>query len=526
MLLAFLIFRNGDDYMSNYRIFLNTLIIFLVVLFLPFVFSPIEASAAQPITIIVNGRHLESDVAPISRNGRVFVPAKAIARAFSMDIRFFPEYNALALWNNNISISLNIGHDKALLSNAGRNMREASLGAPVFVHNGRSMLPLRFIAETFGVSVTWVAKDRTVIISSPRPALPVKGTAYLPSAQLNPERRRMTPEEVIALVEPATVQIQLHPYEDILRGSGFIIASNGLVLTNAHVVRGIGQIYVALKTGERFPAQIVKINNRSDLALLRIMSGIERTFPYIRHRAYQSAVFVGDTIISFGNPGGKRWFISQGVVTRILDMTLAPAWTKDYPLIIHNAYTDSGSSGGVIVNLYGEWIGVNALTGVDEELSFAVPADFFYELLDGNYFGLNCDWENYWTEYFIWQKELKRAENSFDKGLNAPSGSQEQANAWREALAITENIRFFPQGFAPLSPELFHLPRLFIAIIEARIAYYSYHVNTLKGRVIWAQEERNRLWNNIELAINEYNIEFQRVSALVGNNGAYKAVLP
>jgi len=328
--------------MSNYRIFLNTLIIFLVVLFLPFVFSPIKASAAQPITIIVNGRHLESDVAPISRNGRVFVPAKAIARAFSMDIRFFPEYNALALWNNNISISLNIGHDKALLSNAGRNMREASLSAPVFVHNGRSMLPLRFIAETFGVSVTWVAKDRTVIISSPRPALPVKGTAYLPSAQLNPERRRMTPEEVIALVEPATVQIQLHLYEDILRGSGFIIASNGLVLTNAHVVRGIGQIYVALKTGERFPAQIVKINNRSDLALLRIMSGIERTFPYIRHRAYQSAVFVGDTIISFGNPGGKRWFISQGVVTRILDMTLAPAWTKDYPLIIHNAYTDSG----------------------------------------------------------------------------------------------------------------------------------------------------------------------------------------
>jgi len=336
----------------------------------------------------------------------------------------------------------------------------------------------------------------------------------------------MTPEEVIALVEPATVQIQIHSYMDVLRGSGFLISSNGLVLTNAHVARGVENLYVVLKNGERFSAQIVKINNRSDLALLRIKSDIERTFPYIRHRAYQSAVFAGDAVISFGNPGSKRWFISQGVVTRILDMTLAPAWTKDYPLIIHNAYTDVGSSGGVVVNLYGEWIGVNALTGVDEELGFAVPADFFYELLDGNYFGLNCDWESYWTERFTWQGELKRARDSFDKGLNAPKGSQEQANAWREALAIAENIRYFPQGFAPLYPELFHLPRLFIAIIEARIAYYSYHVNTLEGRVIWAQEERNRLWNNIDLAVNEYNREFQRVSLLVDNQSAYKAALP
>jgi len=517
--------------MLNYRVFLNrinfnTRIVLFVVLFLSFMFFPTEVSATRPIAIIVNGRHLETDIDPVLRNGRVFVPAKAIARAFSMDIRFFPEYNALALWNNNISISLNIGHDKALLSNAGRNTREASLGAPVFVHNGRSMLPLRFIAETFGVSVTWVAESRTVIISSPRPALPVKGTAYLPSAQLNPERRRMTPEEVIALVEPATVQIQIHSYMDVLRGSGFLISSNGLVLTNAHVARGVENLYVVLKNGERFSAQIVKINNRSDLALLRIISDTGRTFPYIRHRAYQSAVFVGDTVISFGNPGSKRWFISQGVVTSILDMTLAPAWTKDYPLIVHNAYTDVGSSGGVVVNLYGEWVGVNALTGVNEELGFAVPADFFYELLDGNYFGLNCDWESYWTEHFTWQRELKRARDSFDKELNAPSGSQEQANAWREALAIAENIRFFPQGFAPLFPELFHLPRLFIAIIDARIAYYSYHINTLEGRVIWAHDERNRLWNNIELAINEYNIEFQRVSLLVGNNSAYKAVLP
>jgi len=108
MFLAFLIFRNGDDYMLNYRVFLNrnsfiTFLVLFVVLFLSLIIFPIEVSATQPISIVVNGRYLETDVAPVLRNDRVFVPARAIANAFSMDMRFFPEYRAVALWNNTLS---------------------------------------------------------------------------------------------------------------------------------------------------------------------------------------------------------------------------------------------------------------------------------------------------------------------------------------------------------------------------------------------------------------------------------------
>jgi len=509
--------------MFNYKFFS----LFILLLMLSFVFLPIEVSASQPIRIIFNDRHFDTDVPPVSRNGIAFIPAKAVARAFGMDIRFFPKYNSLSLWNNNIAITVFPRHDTVFLSNiADGSNKEIRLTAPVFIYRGRTMIPLRFVAEIFDLSVSWLSASRTIIMSSPRPALPSRGTAYLPPAQPNLERRRMTSEEVTTLVEPATVQIQLHMHKDILRGSGFIIASNGLVLTNAHVVRGVENLYIKLKTGERFPAQIIKINNRSDLALLRIVDDTGRTFPYIRHRAYQSSVFTGDTVISFGNPGSHRWFVSEGVVTRISGLNLAPAWAKDYPLIIHNAYTDTGSSGGVLVNLYGEWIGVNALTAVNEELGYAVPADFFYELLEGNYFGLNCDWESLWTESFMWTREVKRSKDAFDKGLNASNGSQEQANAWRESLAIIENIRFFPSMYVSLFPELFHLPRLFVSAIDARIVYYSYHINTLEGRAVWKQDERDRLWNNIELAVNEYNKEFHRVSLLVGNQSAYKAELP
>ena len=506
----------------NFRV----LLIFFIILTLLFASTPVEANASRPIAIIFNGRQLEAGTNPVSQNGRVFIPANTVARMFGMDIKFFSRQNGLALWNNLFVISLVVGHNEALLSNSQGIIRVVPLGSPVFIHSGRSMVPLRLVAEAFGVSITWVARDRTIIISSPPPVMPIRGTTHLPATQLNSNRRRMTPEEVIALIEPATVQIQTHPYENILRGSGFLIAPKGLVLTNAHVVRGVRDLFVVLRDGKRFRAQIVKINNRNDLALLRVINDSESVFPYIRHRAYRSAVFSGDSVISFGNPGNKRWFISEGTVTRVSDITLAPAWTKAYPLITHNAYTDRGSSGGVLVNLYGEWIGVNSLTAVHEELGYAVPADFLYELLGGGYYGLNCDWESYWTEYFIWQNELKKAAEIFSNGLNAPNGSQERSDNWRRALAITENARFFPLGFTPLFLELFHLPRLFITVIDARIAYYAYHVNTLDGRAVWTQAERDRLWNNVELAISEYNAELQRVSALVGNSSPYKTILP
>jgi len=505
---------------------LHTTLIFFIVLLLSFVVSPIEVSANQPIRIYVNDRHLETDVAPILRNNRVFIPARAVANALNMSIRFSPEHRSLALWNNTLSISLHIGHDIVALMNPNGDMREMSLGTSVFIYHGRTMIPLRFVAENFGISVEWKAESRAIVISTPRPALPVRGTAYLPPTQPNPERRRMTREEVVALIEPATVQIQTLAHTESLRGSGFLVSPNGLVLTNAHVARGVQDLFVVFKTGERFPAQIIKINNMSDLALLRIITDTSLTFPYIKHRIYRSAVFAGDRVLSFGNPGSKRWFVSEGAVYRNADMTLAPAWTKDYSLIWHNAYTDVGSSGGAVVNFYGELIGVNALTAVYEEMGMAVPTDYLYELLDGAYFSLRCDWESYWTEMFRWQIEITRAKEAFGEGQTAQKGSADQANAWRKALAIMENIRILALNHATLFPELFHLPRLYVEKIDAKTAYYSYHVNTLDGRVFWTQEERNRLWSNVELAISEHNAEFQRVSAIIGYNNTHKAALP
>jgi len=513
--------------MFNHRT-LSSHIILISFLFLALigVFSPIRADAEQPINIIMNGRRIETDASPVLRNGRIFIPARTISGALMMNIEFNSQRQTIAIWNNHKQISFAIGSNRAFLFVFPSHGKYETilLDAPSFIHNGRTMIPLRFVSEIFGLDVSWSSETRTVTISSPRPVLPVKATAYLPPTQMNPERRKMSPEEVIALIEPATVQIQL--IQNAVRGSGFVISPEGLVITNAHVARGVKNLYVAFKNGEHFPVQLLKLNNRSDLALLRILAEPGRTFPYVKYRAYRNSVLIGDTVLSFGNPDDKQWVVSQGTVIDIFTIPLASAWTKEYPLIMHDAPTGRGSSGGILANLYGEWIGVNALGGVYEQFGFAVPMDYLYELVDGSYFNLICDWESYWTESFTWRSELLRAKKYFDKALDAQGGSQKQADAWRKSLKIVQNIRFFPSMHEPLFPELFYLPGLFVRKTDALIAYYTYHLDVLEGRMVFSQDEKNRLWDNVERAKSQYIAEHNRVRAAVDPEDTYKASLP
>jgi len=516
--------------MLNHRTLSNHIILIaFIFLALIGVFYPTRAGAEQSINVIVNGRQLISDVAPIRRHGRVFLPARAVADALMMNIKFTPETRFVSIWNDRKAVSLLIGHNEAFIFDDPFTdvYRTIPLDAPTFIHNGRTMIPLRFVSEIFAKEVSWDNINRTVIVSSPRPMLPVKATAYLPVMQTNPNRRLLSPEEVVALIEPATVQILLLPaYGQGNKGSGFVVTSNGLIMTNAHVVRGAGQIHVTFKNGERFLAEIIKLNNMSDLALLKIKNNVEHTFPYVRYRAYRSSLLAGDRVMAFGHPGGKEWYISHGAILGIQNNVLAAAWTKKYPLIHHNAYTNPGSSGGIVVNMYGEWIGTHALGGEENNQGFAVPVDYVYELLGGSYFGLACDIESYWTEYFAWESELARAEKLFEKGLRFEQGSTDQANAWKEALFIIKAIRSSHLVYAPMFPELMRIPSLFLSRVDSIIAYYTYLIDVLEGRLQWSQIERERLWNVVVIANDVYVAEFNRVRSLAGVAGIHKASLP
>ena len=497
--------------MTKYRKFLyQVLSINLAILILfGFIFST-EAYAQEPIRVVVNGRPLVMDVPPVMRNNRTFVPARFLAKALRSNIQFIPEYNTADVFNENLSITFFLGQDFATIANNRGEMRDIKLDQPAFTVNDRTMFPLRLVAEVFNVSVNWISENRTVEIKSAAPVIPASSGFSLPNNGINVERRRMTPKEVISLIEPATVQIQ--QFQDSVIGSGFVVAPTGKVITNAHVVRGKENLHVAFKNGWRYPVRLLKISNMSDLALLEIIDNSKQVFPYVRHRARLNTVFSGDTVIAFGNPSGKRWFISHGSVERFPVMHVSSGWLKNHTLIRHNGYTQPGSSGGIVVNLYGEWIGTNALAGVDVQAGFAVPVDYVYDLLSMNYFSLNCDWKSYWAEAFVWKSELERASAYFNRGLDAQNGTQEQIDAWQRVVAITENARGLAQSFNPSFPELHHLPILFVSKTDALLAYYSYIV---RNNSAWTQGRRDKLWNAVVKAKTEYDTEFKRVLSIV-----------
>ncbi len=132
-------------------------------------------------------------------------------------------------------------------------------------------------------------------------------------------------------------------------GSGSIITSDGLVLTNAHVVEGVSQVTVILADGRRVPGDVIAFgDNGLDLAAVQIRG--ERNLPTIT-LASRGSVRVGQRAFAIGNPFGQfQGTFTDGIVSRI---------DSDRGLIQTNAAINPGNSGGPLLNSQGEMIGVN-----------------------------------------------------------------------------------------------------------------------------------------------------------------------
>jgi serine protease Do len=165
---------------------------------------------------------------------------------------------------------------------------------------------------------------------------------------------------------------QQQPEEETPRGvgSGFIISPDGFVLTNAHVVEGADEVYVTLTDKREFKAKIIGSDKRSDVALVKIEgSNLPRlTF------GDSNKVRVGEWVIAIGSPFGLENTVTAGIISaKARD-------TGDYlPLIQTDVAVNPGNSGGPLINMRGEVIGINSQiysrSGGYMGISFAVPID-------------------------------------------------------------------------------------------------------------------------------------------------------
>ena len=156
------------------------------------------------------------------------------------------------------------------------------------------------------------------------------------------------------------------------QGSGFIF-SDGLIMTNAHVVNGSNKVIVGLNNGKKYKAKLIGQDFFTDLAVLKI----EGKGPWPKAQLGDSTkIKVGDWAIAVGNPFGLENTVTLGIISNLKrNVTQLGIYDKKLELIQTDAAINPGNSGGPLLNSNGEVIGINTLirSGPGAGLSFAIP---------------------------------------------------------------------------------------------------------------------------------------------------------
>ncbi len=210
-------------------------------------------------------------------------------------------------------------------------------------------------------------------------------------------QRRVTPiVEVVESAARAVVFIQTERWQGVQNwfgwtqhrvtgsGSGVVILKEGFIITNYHVVKGAKTIRVSFDKQydpEEYPAQLVSSVEEEDLALLKITR--DHDFPTVP-LGTSSDLMPGETVVAIGNPFGQTNTVSVGIVSGLHRNVQIPTEGLAFDdLIQTDASINFGNSGGPLMNINGELIGINsAINAQAQNIGFAIPVDRVKSVLE------------------------------------------------------------------------------------------------------------------------------------------------
>lgn len=208
---------------------------------------------------------------------------------------------------------------------------------------------------------------------------PAMGSGRVPGRTAPPGKRdlRELNFEELALRASSVVMIAIHDRrgEIIGSGSGIMIGRQGYILTNDHVARGGNYYSVRIENDENMyrTDEIIKYNSLLDLAVIRI----DRTLQPLPVYRGRNPLVRGQKVVAIGSPLGLFNSVSDGIISGFRRV-------KDVDMIQFTAPTSHGSSGGAVLNMYGEVIGVST-AGIDEgqNINLAVGYEFINTFIQG-----------------------------------------------------------------------------------------------------------------------------------------------
>lgn len=166
-------------------------------------------------------------------------------------------------------------------------------------------------------------------------------------------------------------------------GSAVIVKSNGVLLTNYHVIKNKKGVFVSLDDGRNLPAKIIGSNSDTDLAVIKIEAN---NLPEISFGSAKD-IQIGDSVLAIGNPFGLGKSVSMGIVAAMNKSKLGLNKKEDF--IQTDTAVNPGDSGGALVNMRGQLIGINSAIYSQHEgstgISFAIPLWMITQALNDLY---------------------------------------------------------------------------------------------------------------------------------------------
>ncbi len=155
------------------------------------------------------------------------------------------------------------------------------------------------------------------------------------------------------------------------QGTGFVLRSDGLILTNCHVVEGAGDIRVRLEDDREIAAQLIGKDERTDIALLKIVAPKPLAVASLGN---SDELQIGEWVVAIGNPFGLDHTVTAGIVSAKGRRDVRPGPSGFYDFIQTDASINPGNSGGPLVNTRGEVVGMNtAINAQAQGIGFAIP---------------------------------------------------------------------------------------------------------------------------------------------------------
>jgi S1-C subfamily serine protease/antitoxin component YwqK of YwqJK toxin-antitoxin module len=331
--------------MKGFRNFLTV----CVVMFGVMTSAVFMANAERDISVLLNDQQIVFDQPPIIESGRTLVPVRAIFEALGATVEWIPETRTILSTNGKTTVILQLDSVVARVNNV-----EFILDVPAKIEGGRTLVPLRFIGESFGIDVGWDAQSRKINMTEQK--------------QIN-----LTVEDVSKNIN-SVVFIEMFDKqgEAMGSGSGFFIEEDGTLVTNYHVINKAFEIKVT--TNDDYVYSVNKIlgyDKERDIAIIKV-DNKSKTFEAVV-LGDSDDVKIGQAIVSIGTPlmGSLKNTVSTGIVSNIRDGIRDVLNSKDIQI---TSPISMGNSGGALLNMQGQVIGITYAGVKDgQNLNFAIP---------------------------------------------------------------------------------------------------------------------------------------------------------